>query len=443
MCSCSGSCNCNSTTIPRGPAGPIGPQGIQGVAGFTGSNGVDGANGLNSFTTLTNLFYQPQNVNGLANSFVTIDVVDSTWAAINQIIYISYNTSNIGGFYRVISKPSSVTLYITRLSWTIPGISFVSPGGTVLNNSSIVPSGTKGTDGTSGTNGLPGTNGVNAFTTLQTSFTQPPVNTNIGIVVANNTWIGIGQILYISSPLLGVGGFYQVVSKTGTNNMTVTRLDWTIPTITFIVANGSNQVGAGSTVSASGPKGADGDTDVLSYLEDAFWGLVDAAGITAKTLRSITIPAGTLTEDDDVLECQTIYRTDAMAPPNLGNAYYIKITNANALSDIIGPVVATTTYFPEEGIAPFMYIYMNYKIQRTSLTTFRCKSEIFCSVDAVYSGLVTMQVAASYLNLSVANIALNGSSDWTNTQYVAAIADDPSDKISLIHHEVKVVKKSV
>ena len=33
MCSCSGSCNCNSTTIPKGPAGPQGPQGLQGPAG--------------------------------------------------------------------------------------------------------------------------------------------------------------------------------------------------------------------------------------------------------------------------------------------------------------------------------------------------------------------------------------------------------------------------
>jgi len=45
MCSCSGSCNCNSTTIPRGPQGlpgqqgPIGPQGLPGNAGATGPAG--------------------------------------------------------------------------------------------------------------------------------------------------------------------------------------------------------------------------------------------------------------------------------------------------------------------------------------------------------------------------------------------------------------------
>jgi hypothetical protein len=41
MCSCSGSCNCNSTTIPRGPQGVPGPQGIQGIPGI-GSIGPAG-----------------------------------------------------------------------------------------------------------------------------------------------------------------------------------------------------------------------------------------------------------------------------------------------------------------------------------------------------------------------------------------------------------------
>lgn len=40
MCSCSGNCNCNSTTIPRGPAGPQGPTGPQGPVGNNGNNGI-------------------------------------------------------------------------------------------------------------------------------------------------------------------------------------------------------------------------------------------------------------------------------------------------------------------------------------------------------------------------------------------------------------------
>jgi len=42
MCSCSGSCNCNSATIPRGPQGASGPQGIQGIPGTNGNNGSPG-----------------------------------------------------------------------------------------------------------------------------------------------------------------------------------------------------------------------------------------------------------------------------------------------------------------------------------------------------------------------------------------------------------------
>ena len=40
MCSCSGSCNCNSTTIPRGPQGVPGPTGDIGPPGINGTNGV-------------------------------------------------------------------------------------------------------------------------------------------------------------------------------------------------------------------------------------------------------------------------------------------------------------------------------------------------------------------------------------------------------------------
>jgi hypothetical protein len=39
MCTCSSSCNCNSTTIPKGPQGATGAPGSQGVQGLPGDNG--------------------------------------------------------------------------------------------------------------------------------------------------------------------------------------------------------------------------------------------------------------------------------------------------------------------------------------------------------------------------------------------------------------------
>lgn len=51
MCSCSGSCNCNSTTIPRGPQGVPGPQGDIGPPGINGTPGTPATIILGTVTT--------------------------------------------------------------------------------------------------------------------------------------------------------------------------------------------------------------------------------------------------------------------------------------------------------------------------------------------------------------------------------------------------------
>lgn len=53
MCSCSGSCNCNSTTIPRGPQGLPGPKGDKGDKGDQGLQGIAGKTILNGNTNPT------------------------------------------------------------------------------------------------------------------------------------------------------------------------------------------------------------------------------------------------------------------------------------------------------------------------------------------------------------------------------------------------------
>jgi hypothetical protein len=51
MCSCSGSCNCNSTTIPRGPQGVPGPTGAPGLPGANGTPGIPATIELGTVTT--------------------------------------------------------------------------------------------------------------------------------------------------------------------------------------------------------------------------------------------------------------------------------------------------------------------------------------------------------------------------------------------------------
>ena len=447
MCSCSGSCNCNSTTIPKGPAGPQGPQGIQGIAGYSGTDGNDGIDGINSFTTLIASFQQPQAANNPAIP-TTINVANTAWIAIDQIIYISGTTSSQpGGYYRVLGKNMNgdlTAVSVIRLNWLVAGVNFVVNPNSVLSGSSVTPAGTKGVDGTNGSS-VTGPQGVNAYTIVQQTFYQPAINGSPQtIVVANNTWIGIGQILYISSASLGIGGFYQVNTKTGTNNITATRLDWLLPNLTFI--NNGDQVYAGSTVSAAGPQGVAGDTDGLSYLQDAFWGIKTTGGVSDKSLSTILVPLNTLITNGDVLECQTIYRTQGLLETDPGNSYYVKICNATAIAGAVGPVVALSNYFPDGGISPYIYIFMNYKIQKTGINTFRCKSEIFCSDNISSLAFTNVQIAASFINLSTSDMTLNSTSTWGMNQYIVASADDPSSapgKTILMHHEVKVVKKSI
>lgn len=177
MCSCSGSCNCNSTTIPRGPQGAPGPSGNAATiavgsvtalpAGSTptvsngGSSsaasfnfgipaGATGTAGLNAFTTLTDDFVQPA-----VDDNNTINVLNSQWMAIDEIIYIGPAPSglptNAGGFYRVFAIPNSLQVTVINLGWTIPGITFVAPASVVGAVGTIVtPSGTIGATGETG-----------------------------------------------------------------------------------------------------------------------------------------------------------------------------------------------------------------------------------------------------------------------------------------------------
>jgi hypothetical protein len=162
MCSCSGSCNCNSTTIPRGPQGVPGtngtngtnglqgPQGPQGLTGATGGVGAAGANGRNAFTTLLENFIQPSSEDDPLFP-TTIRVTDAGWIAINQIIYIGpFGTPLPGGYYRVLNKniggdPTAIS--VIRLSWVIPGVSFVTNPNSVIANAPITPAGTIGPEG--------------------------------------------------------------------------------------------------------------------------------------------------------------------------------------------------------------------------------------------------------------------------------------------------------
>ena len=364
--------------------------------------------------------------------------------AVDQIIYISSTvSSNAGGYYRVIAKNINgdlAAVNVIRLSWVVPNVTFVVNPNSVLAGSAITPAGTIGTPGTPGGNGAAGRAGINAFSPLTTSFIQPPVNTNVTIFTPNTAWIGIGQILYIASDgtLGGIGGFYQLVSKT-TTQIIVTRLDWTIPNITFVVANGTNIVPANSYIIPSGAKGADGITSALSYILGSQWGSYPSTISGLQKLTSIQVPLNTLITNYDALECQTIFRLNGNSATT--NTYRIIVSPSD---NTTGTDVINLEYWPGDGIEDFVFIHMNYKIQRISATQFRCKGEIFFSIDSPIpiGGTTIPEVDKSFVNVSTSNLTLSGT--WASNQWIVAEADDlfsAGSAISVIHHEVKVTKK--
>jgi hypothetical protein len=433
MCSCSGSCNCNSTTIPKGPAGPVGPQGLKGDKGVDGINGLAGSNGINAYTTLTVGFVQP-----FINNPVDVSVVNNSWVTIDQIIYIPF-----GGYYRVsniTNTPGNITIQLINLGWSIPNVTFATNGqfvgtaGTVVSSSGTI--GARGAAGQS-TNGI---DGVNAFTTIiGQGYFQPGATATL-IPVANNSWIGISQIIYISSTTGGnIGGFYRVESKIGLNSITATKLDWTIPGVTFAAIG--DPIPAGSIVSASGSKGADGTTAALTYIIDSKWGNFPTTSNPLEKLTSIKVNLGTLAVNGDALECQTIYRLDGDSHPD--NICRILISSNNSVA---GTTIINLNYYPSVGAVDVnVFIHMIYKIQRISATEFRCIGEIFISEDvdpSPFEQILITDTKKSMINLSYANSTV---SNWASDQWIVAAAEDNFPGVSamaVIHHEVKVTKKN-
>lgn len=111
-------------------AGLPGPRGIAGVPGPAGSSG------RNSFTTVTTAFTQVA-----VGSTVTVDVGDSSWMEVNQVVYLG-----AGGYMSVVSKPSP-----TQATLQNSGYGGSAPSGQSVGVGTIVtPGGIRGADGPAG-----------------------------------------------------------------------------------------------------------------------------------------------------------------------------------------------------------------------------------------------------------------------------------------------------
>ena len=366
MCSCSGSCNCNSTTIPKGP---------QGNPGTNGTNGLPGA-----AATVT--------------------------AGVATVLPVGSNPT--------VTNTGTVNAAVFNFG---------------------IPTGATGSIGAAG---------INAFTTLTDDFVQPIVGDDVTINVLNSQWMALNQIIYIGPDpnglLTSAAGFYRVSAILNSLQATVINLGWDIPGITLVPP--STIAGAvGTVVTPSGTIGASVNN---AYILDSKWGTFSGAGGSNDLKTSILVPANTLSVDYDVLECQTVFKIDANTSGTT-RTILIKVCDINGTTGTTAMQFAIPSPINTEDI---QIVHINYKIQRVPgqggiPTRFRSKGECFASAYDTSATLYTQAIINSYLCTSTANLTLNSSSNWNNNnQYITVIANDESTSvITVIHHEVKVIKK--
>jgi hypothetical protein len=124
--SCGCSPNCNEPIV----------QNIPGPQGNPGQNGNNGTNGLNAFTTTTASFVQPA-----VSGTVIVSVVDSSWVAVGEPIFIA-----VGGSYLVTGVIDGFTITVQNLGYA----GNAAPTSVIASASVVTPSGIKGDNGTSG-----------------------------------------------------------------------------------------------------------------------------------------------------------------------------------------------------------------------------------------------------------------------------------------------------
>lgn len=122
---CNASTNCTSQTVNI-PGSP-GPAGIPGPAG---------QNGINAFTRTTANFTMPAE-----GESVTVTVLNSTWAAIGQVVFIEG-----AGYLEVAGIPNSTSLTLINLEETATSkyTDNAAPTTVIASNAGVSPGGVQG-----------------------------------------------------------------------------------------------------------------------------------------------------------------------------------------------------------------------------------------------------------------------------------------------------------
>jgi hypothetical protein len=235
-------------TGPQGNVGATGSQGIQGNPGPTGSIGPTGPTGQ-GFTWRSGwdsaTAYNPYDVvSYTGSSYVCISpntnqppTNPTYWSIIAQV----GSTGATGATGSTGAQGPVGTTGATGGQGPAGAAATVSVGTT--NNLSPGSAATVSNSGTPsaavlnfgipiGQTGVQGVSGLNAFNTLVSGFTVPPVGQTVVITLNDASWVVVGQYVYVDQAAGGPGnaGVLQVTAKTG-NQITLLNPSPPVPAV--------------------------------------------------------------------------------------------------------------------------------------------------------------------------------------------------------------------
>lgn len=195
---------------------------VPGTAGDNGTDGDAGTNGNNAYTVTTAGFTIP-----VFGANVTISVALSSWASVNQPIFISDPAGVKFASFRVVSTPSSLSLEITPYGYsgdsvnpaTLASASTVSPSGTQPAGPIAIAGG--GTGSTTATTaraalGAGGANLVAYASGTAYQLTATPALLNFGTTDPSLTITSAGVWLILARARIDYTGATFAAVRTGT-----------------------------------------------------------------------------------------------------------------------------------------------------------------------------------------------------------------------------------
>jgi hypothetical protein len=228
--------------------------------------------------------------------------------------------------------------------------------------------------------GAKGVDGKNAYTYLAANFTMPSVGSNVTITVQNtgqftNKWAGVGSIIFIET-----AGYFEVVSLTGTNQITIENLGYpsnaapTTNILTGVLVQTSGERGEAGV----GTAGVDGTTNLHTVVD------IPKSATTGgfETLDTYALPANELAATGDALEIKVSCYLDL-------EASFISLLTPNVITvDFDGfSLIADGLFNSIPLLTNTTDVTIDFRLIRTGATTASCVVKVksaFAGTDGQY-----------------------------------------------------------